>query len=111
MHQAGVPADMDAVHALCDPRGSRSSRTPPARSARRYRGRAVGAHSDLVVFSFHPRKVITTGEGGMLMTDRADWADAPRRLREHGMNLSAAERHASGDAVLEHYLELGSTTA
>ena len=66
--------------------GSPWSRTPPARSAAGIGTEPIGAHSDLVVFSFHPRKVITTGEGGMIMTGRDDWAQRLRRLREHGMS-------------------------
>jgi perosamine synthetase len=57
--------------------------------------------------SFHPRKVITTGEGGMLLTDRLDFAERAARLREHGMNVSAAARHASDKAVIEQYVETG----
>jgi dTDP-4-amino-4,6-dideoxygalactose transaminase len=51
--------------------------------------------------------VITTGEGGMLTTDDPELAARLRRLREHGMNVSAAERHASAQPVLESYLETG----
>ncbi|HEY8993449.1 MAG TPA: aminotransferase class I/II-fold pyridoxal phosphate-dependent enzyme, partial [Lacunisphaera sp.] len=47
----------------------------------------IGGHpwADLTVFSFHPVKTLTTGEGGMLVTDRAEWAEAARRLRSHGI--------------------------
>ena len=61
----------------------------------------------LAAWSFHPRKLITTGEGGMVTTDDAEWAARLRRLREHGMNVSAADRHASAQPVLESYLETG----
>jgi dTDP-4-amino-4,6-dideoxygalactose transaminase len=61
----------------------------------------------LAAWSFHPRKVITTGEGGMITLDDAERAVRLRRLREHGMNVSAAERHASAQPVLEAYLETG----
>jgi perosamine synthetase len=48
---------------------------------------SIGSHpwADLTVFSFHPVKTMTTGEGGMLVTDRADWAELARRLRSHGI--------------------------
>lgn len=51
----------------------------------------IGAHrwADLAVFSFHPVKTLTTGEGGMLVTDRADWAEQARRLRSHGIERQA----------------------
>jgi dTDP-4-amino-4,6-dideoxygalactose transaminase len=71
-----------------------------------YRGRPVGA-GNLVALSFHPRKLVTTGEGGMLLTDDAGLARRLRRLREHGMAVSAHERHESRTVVLETYEELG----
>src|SRR5690606_19134021 len=70
-------------------------------------GRSVGAGALISAWSFHPRKLITTGEGGMVTTDNADWAARLRRLREHGMSVSAAERHASDKPVIESYLETG----
>jgi perosamine synthetase len=72
-----------------------------------YRGQPVGAGSAMSCWSFHPRKLLTTGEGGMLTTDRPEWAGRARRLREHGMNVSAAERHRSQQPVLEQYVETG----
>ena len=59
-----------------------------------YQGRPVGAGALLAAWSFHPRKLLTTGEGGMLTTDDAERAVRLRRLREHGMSVSAADRHA-----------------
>lgn len=57
--------------------------------------------ADLAVFSFHPVKTMTTGEGGMLVTDRADWADAARMLRSHGIVRDPARFETSeGDEVL-----------
>ena len=61
----------------------------------------------MVAWSFHPRKLLTTGEGGMLTTSDEDVAARARRLREHGMNISAAERHQSRQPVIESYLEVG----
>jgi perosamine synthetase len=51
----------------------------------------IGAHrwADMAVFSFHPVKTLTTGEGGMLVTDRADWAEQARRLRSHGIERNS----------------------
>lgn len=107
VHQGGVPADVAAVRALCDPAGIAIVEDAACAIGATIGAAPIGAHSDLVVFSFHPRKVITTGEGGMIMTGRDDWAARLRRLREHGMSVSAAERHASSTAVLEQYLEVG----
>jgi len=68
---------------------------------------AAGATASLATFSFHPRKLLTTGEGGMITTPDADVAARLRRLREHGMSVGAAERHASQQPVIERYLEVG----
>jgi perosamine synthetase len=107
VHQCGTPADLAGIHALCDEREIGVVEDAACAVGATYRGEAIGSHSDLVAFSFHPRKVITTGEGGMLVTSRADWGTRARRLREHGMSVSAAERHASRGPILEQYLEVG----
>jgi dTDP-4-amino-4,6-dideoxygalactose transaminase len=107
VHQAGVPADVEGVHALCDPLGIEVIEDAACALGSTYRGKPIGAGSELVTFSFHPRKVITTGEGGMVMTSRADWAERLRRLREHGMDASAAARHVARSPVIERYLEAG----
>lgn len=60
------------------------------------RGRAVGSLADLTVFSFHPAKAITTGEGGMLVTSRSDYADRARRFRNHGIDGDHHTRAATG---------------
>ncbi|NED67306.1 glutamine--scyllo-inositol aminotransferase, partial [Streptomyces sp. SID10244] len=54
-----------------------------------------------------PRKLLTTGEGGMLTTGRQEWADRARHLREHAMSASAADRHRSVLPPPETYNEVG----
>lgn len=107
VHQAGSPADLAPVLALCDARGVAVIEDAACALGSTYRGRRIGAHSPLVAFSFHPRKVITTGEGGMLMVADPLLATRARRLREHGMSISAADRHDGGGVVVEEYLETG----
>ncbi|MGN6246091.1 MAG: DegT/DnrJ/EryC1/StrS family aminotransferase [Motilibacteraceae bacterium] len=107
VHQAGVPADVDEVRALCEPRGVQVLEDAACAAGSTYRGRPVGTGSTVAAWSFHPRKVVTTGEGGMLTTDDGEWARRARRLREHGMSMSAADRHAAKGPVLEEYLETG----
>lgn len=64
----------------------------------------VGApHGDVACFSFHPRKVVTTGEGGMLTTARTDWDRRFRLLRQHGMNIPDSLRHQSLQVAFENY--------
>ena len=106
VHQAGIPADVASVTTAG---GDRVAIVEDAACAigSTYAGAPVGSRSKLAAFSFHPRKLVTTGEGGMLLTTNAEWADRLRRLREHGMDVSAAQRHAEGGSVLEHYVEVG----
>jgi dTDP-4-amino-4,6-dideoxygalactose transaminase len=107
VHQAGVPADMLEIHAFCDGRGIAVVEDAACAIGSTLYGEMVGSHSDLVAFSFHPRKVMTTGEGGMVTTRSGEWAGRMRQLREHAMNVSAANREASRSPVIEHYLEVG----
>ena len=64
-------------------------------------------HGDIACFSFHPRKVITTGDGGMLTTREKKWDTNFRLLRNHGMNISDEIRHRSKDIIFETYPEAG----
>ncbi|MDI2033921.1 DegT/DnrJ/EryC1/StrS family aminotransferase [Paenarthrobacter nitroguajacolicus] len=105
--QGGVPVDLEPIRALCDPRGIIVVEDAACAIGSRYRGRPVGAGAELAAWSFHPRKILTTGEGGMLSTPRQDFAERARRLREHAMSVSAADRHASILAPAEEYLEVG----
>ncbi|GAA1789085.1 DegT/DnrJ/EryC1/StrS family aminotransferase [Planosporangium flavigriseum] len=107
VHQGGVPADVDALRAVCAGWGMALVEDAACAAGSTVRGRPASAGALLAAWSFHPRKVITTGEGGMVTTDDPDFATRLRRLREHGMSVSAAERHASAQPVLESYLETG----
>jgi dTDP-4-amino-4,6-dideoxygalactose transaminase len=107
VHQAGVPADTRPLYDLLNRRGIAVVEDAACAIGSTLYGAPVGAGVDLAVFSFHPRKLVTTGEGGMLVTDRPEWAARARRLREHGMSASAADRHASGSVAPEQYLEPG----
>ncbi|SMD20632.1 DegT/DnrJ/EryC1/StrS family aminotransferase [Lentzea albidocapillata] len=105
VHQAGVPADVDALKAFCEPRGIAVIEDAACAAGSTYKGKPVGTDALLAAWSFHPRKLLTTGEGGMVTTDDPDWAVRLKRLREHGMSVSAADRHNGGSAVIEQYLE------
>jgi perosamine synthetase len=108
VHQVGMPADLDPIERLCDERGIELVEDAACAIGSTYRGQIIGSHSDLVAFSFHPRKVLTTGEGGMLTVADAARARRLRTLREHAMSVSAADRHAAGDEIIfEEYPELG----
>jgi len=105
--QGGVPVDLESIRALLDPLGVVVIEDAACGAGSTYRGRSVGSGAEIAAWSFHPRKLLTTGEGGMLTTSRADWAARARRLREHSMSVSASDRQASVLAPAEEYLEIG----
>ena len=77
-----MPADLDGIRALCEPRDVAVIEDAACAAGSVYRGRPVGATAFLAAFSFHPRKLLTTGEGGMIVTagrgGRRAAAPAPR---------------------------------
>lgn len=105
--QGGLPVDLDPIRELCDRHEITVIEDAACAVGSQYRGRPVGTGADVTVWSFHPRKILTTGEGGMLTTQRADWAARARTLREHSMSVSASDRHGSLLAPPEAYLEIG----
>jgi dTDP-4-amino-4,6-dideoxygalactose transaminase len=105
--QGGVPVDLGSIRELCDPLGIVVIEDAACGAGSTYAGRPVGAGADIAAWSFHPRKIVTTGEGGMVTTSRADWALRARRQREHAMSVSAADRHGSTLAPAEEYFEIG----
>ncbi|WP_283139109.1 DegT/DnrJ/EryC1/StrS family aminotransferase [Rhizohabitans arisaemae] len=100
--QGGIPADLDAFASL----GLAVVEDAACGAGSTYRGRPVGAGAALAAYSFHPRKLLTTGEGGMVTVQDEQTAVRLRRLREHAMSVSAADRHSSSQPVLEEYLEV-----
>ncbi|HOA85935.1 MAG: DegT/DnrJ/EryC1/StrS family aminotransferase [Microbacteriaceae bacterium] len=105
--QGGVPVDLGAIRAVTDPLGIVVVEDAACGAGSTYKGRPVGATAEIAAWSFHPRKLLTTGEGGMLTTVREDWAARARHLREHAMSVSAAERHQSVLPPAEQYTEVG----
>jgi dTDP-4-amino-4,6-dideoxygalactose transaminase len=105
--QGGMPADVEPLRQLCDSRGIALVEDAACAAGSLYQGAPVGTRAALATWSFHPRKLLTTGEGGMLTTSDTEMANRARRLREHGMSVSAAARHQSKQPVIEEYLEVG----
>jgi dTDP-4-amino-4,6-dideoxygalactose transaminase len=64
-------------------------------------------HGDVACFSFHPRKLVTTGDGGMITTARADWDGKFRLWRQHSMTVPDTARHQARQVIFEQYSELG----
>ena len=107
VHQIGMPAPLDEIHALCATRGIEVVEDAACAIGSSYKGSMIGSHSNLVVFSFHPRKILTTGEGGMIMTPDPALAARLKTLRQHAMSVSAFDRHSQEKVIFEEYAELG----
>ena len=107
VHQVGLPADMDAFFALADEHGLAIVEDAACAIGATYKGRPIGSLGPATCFSLHPRKVITTGEGGMITTQDVALADRMRKLRQHAMDLSDLARHNAKGVVFEGYPERG----
>lgn len=108
VHQLGLPADLGRLQALAERHGVLLVEDAACAAGAEYRGERIGRpRGALACFSFHPRKSITTGEGGMITTRDPALAERVRRLRQHGMSLSDLERHRAGSVQVETYPEIG----
>jgi dTDP-4-amino-4,6-dideoxygalactose transaminase len=107
VHQVGLPADLDAFLDLGNAHGIPIVEDAACALGSRYKGYPIGCHGVMACFSFHPRKIVTTGEGGMIVTSDGALAERLRRLRQHGMTASDAMRHASLRVLIESYEGVG----
>lgn len=107
VHQIGMPADIDSFRTLCEKHSLKLIEDAACATGSAYKGRKIGSHSELVCFSFHPRKVITTGEGGMITTSNEDHYKRLKLLRQHGMSVSDRVRHQSDKIIFEDHTEIG----
>lgn len=108
VHQVGMPAAMNELGEIAKKYGIALLEDAACAIGSTYMGERVGhPHSLLACFSFHPRKVLTTGEGGMVTTADGDLAAKLRRLRQHAMSVSDLARHSSSKIVTESYDEVG----
>jgi perosamine synthetase len=93
---AGHPADLDAMKELASRHGLVVIEDASHALGAEYKGPPVGSVADMTVFSFHPVKHLATGEGGMVTTDRPDYAETLRRFRNHGISSDARQRQSAG---------------
>lgn len=112
VHQLGMPCDLTALLALANSHNLRVVEDAACALGSEYwsgsRWEPVGKpHGDLACFSLHPRKIITTGDGGIITSRSEQWDQRLRRLRHHGMDLSDVKRHQSKAFVQERYIEPG----
>lgn len=85
VHLAGQPCDMDAIHSIAREHGLIVIEDGAHALGSVYKGKKVGSMSDMTTFSFHPVKPITTGEGGMIVTDNEDFYKKMILFRSHGI--------------------------
>ncbi|MFZ1545786.1 MAG: aminotransferase class I/II-fold pyridoxal phosphate-dependent enzyme [Candidatus Nitrotoga sp.] len=112
VHQIGMPCDLAAILPLAHRHGLTliEDAACAAGSEILWDGQwqKIGRpHGDLACFSFHPRKVLSTGDGGMITTANGDWDTRLRGLRHHGMDVAAHARHVAPAVICEGYRELG----
>jgi perosamine synthetase len=110
VHQIGMPCDLKAILAV-----ARRHSLPVVEDAACGIGSEIlcngqwdkigKPHGDVCCFSFHPRKLLTTGDGGMITTSNGEWDERFRRLRHHGMNVSTSARHQAKQVIFESYPE------
>jgi len=93
---AGHPADLDSILELADRHGLIVIEDACHALGAEYRGQRVGSVAHMTVFSFHPVKHLTTGEGGMVTTDNPVFAETLRRFRNHGIGSDAKQRQSAG---------------
>lgn len=112
VHQIGMPCDLAAIVPIARRHG-----LPVVEDAACATGSELlvgtnwqkigNPHGDVACFSFHPRKILTTGDGGMLTTANPDWDRQFRLWRQHGMSVPDTVRHNSRDVIFETYPMLG----
>ena len=112
VHQMGMPADLAAIVAI-----GKKHKLPVIEDAACAAGSEIlwegqwekigRVRGDVAVFSFHPRKIMSTGDGGMLTTPHADWNAKFKLLRQHGMSVPDTVRHGSNQVIFETHPVLG----
>lgn len=107
VHQVGVPADIDQFSELAKRHGLMLIEDAACAIGSIYKQKLIGSNSDLVCFSFHPRKIVTTGDGGMITSNRQDYVERLKLLRQHGMSVNDRTRHEARSIIFEDHLELG----
>lgn len=103
---AGQPCDYEALRAIAQTHGLFLVADACHSLGAVKDGHMAAYLADITVFSFHPVKHITTGEGGMVLTNRGDWAQQARRFRNHGIEMDSRQREEQGTWVYD-MVELG----
>jgi dTDP-4-amino-4,6-dideoxygalactose transaminase len=108
VHQIGLPSPLSEICSIAASHGLIVIEDAACAIGSEYKGRSIGwPHASMACFSFHPRKILTTGEGGMITTADEKLAARLRKLRQHAMTVSDLARHSSTQVVAESYDEVG----
>lgn len=112
VHQMGMPCDLARLARIADKHGLALIEDAACATGSEvlWEGtweRIGKPHGDVACFSFHPRKIVSTGDGGMITTKHKSWDEKFRLWRQHGMSISDSARHAATRVVFEEYTELG----
>lgn len=111
VHLCGQSCDMESIYALCQKYNVKIIEDASHAIGGKYKGQFIGncRYSDITVFSFHPVKIITTGEGGMAVTNYTELANRLRRLRTHGITMDKAmmQPHPANEIWNYQQIELG----
>src|SRR6185436_784752 len=112
VHQMGMPCDLAAIVALARARGLAVIEDAACAIGSEIlwdgRWEKIGKpRGDIACFSFHPRKIMSTGDGGMITTANSTWDAQLKMLRQHAMSVTDTERHAAGQVIFASYPVLG----
>ncbi|MBC3374684.1 UDP-4-amino-4,6-dideoxy-N-acetyl-beta-L-altrosamine transaminase [Pseudomonas sp. SWRI92] len=109
VHLCGQPCDMQAIHELAKRYGFKVIEDASHAIGGKYRGEFIGngKYSDITVFSFHPVKIITTAEGGMVLTNNTELANKMALLRSHGITRDAQQMTQSDGPWYYQQIDLG----
>lgn len=112
VHQIGMPCDLQGILSVAQKHGLKVIEDAACATGSGIflddRWQKIGApHSDAACFSFHPRKLLSTGDGGMITTRHAEWDRNFRLWRQHGMSVPDSVRHNASQVIFEEYRELG----
>ena len=112
VHQMGMPCNLEAVLSVARRHGlvviEDAACAVGSEIQTRDGWEKIGKpHGDVACFSFHPRKVMTTGDGGMITTSNPEWDKQFRLLRQHGMSVPDSVRHRASEVIFESYPTIG----
>jgi dTDP-4-amino-4,6-dideoxygalactose transaminase len=107
VHQIGIPADIDAFEKIAGRHDLVLVEDSACAIGSTYKNKPIGSSGHVGAFSFHPRKVISCGEGGMLVMADESLAERARVFRAHGASISDFARHKAGVSLVESYAVVG----